>query len=152
MPNNHRIAEAIADLESQEVPNVKKTAKKYGLKRTTLGKRWAGKTTSMDEYISTHRQCLTNSQEKALIQLINNLTERRMPPTTAIVKNLAEEIRGRAVGKNWTASFVARHKHELKSLYLKSIDNKRVKGEYSPAYKHFYKLVESNFALLSIVI
>jgi hypothetical protein len=61
MPNNHRIAEAIADLESQEVPNVKKTAEKYGLERTTLGKRWAGKTTSMDECISTHRQCLTNS-------------------------------------------------------------------------------------------
>jgi len=61
-----------------------------------------------------------------------------MPPTTIIVKNLAEEIRGYAVRKNWTALFVDRHKHELKSLYLKSIDNQRVKGEYPPTYKLFY--------------
>ena len=105
----------------------------------------------MEECISTHRQCLTNSQEKALVELINDLTSRRMPPTTAIVKNLAEEIRGCAVGKNWTASFVERHKHELKSLYLKSIDNKRIKGEYSPAYEHFYQLVELYSMLLLLL-
>jgi len=71
-----------------------------------------------------------------------------MPPTTVIVKNLAEEIRGCAVGKNWTASFVDRHKHELKSLYLKSIDNQRVKGEYPPAYELFYQLVKLFYVLL----
>ena len=74
-----------------------------------------------------------------------------MPLTTAIVKNLAEEIRGYTVGKNWTASFVNRYKHELKSLYLKSIDNKRVKGEYPAAYKYFYELVKSNFILLLLL-
>ena len=71
-----------------------------------------------------------------------------MPPTTTIIRNLAEEIRGYTVGKNWTASFVYRHKDELKSLYLKSIDNKRIKGEYPPAYKLFYELVECFFVLL----
>jgi hypothetical protein len=29
-----------------------------------------------------------------------------MPPTSAIVTNLAKEIRGALVGKNWTAQFV----------------------------------------------
>jgi hypothetical protein len=29
-----------------------------------------------------------------------------MPLTSAIVTNLAEEIRGASVGKNWTAQFV----------------------------------------------
>jgi hypothetical protein len=148
MRNIDRIPEAIADLESQEVPNVKATAEKYDVTRKTLENRWKGKSTSMEEAISTHRQCLTNSQERALIQLINRLTDRGMPPTTAIVKNLAEEIRGCAVGKNWTASFVNRHQNELKSLYLKSIDSKRVKGEYAPAYELFYKLVKSFYALL----
>jgi hypothetical protein len=147
MPNLHRIPEAIADLETQEIPNISATAEKYGLERTTLGKRWAGKSTSMEECISVHRRCLTNSQEKCLIQLINKLTDRKMPPTTAIVRNLAEEIRGCPVGKNWTTSFVRRHKCELKSLYLKSIDNKRAKGEYSPVYELFYQLVQYYFAL-----
>jgi hypothetical protein len=46
-----------------------------------------------------YRQALTNAQEKALIGIINRFTERRMPPTSAIVTNLAEEIRGALVGK-----------------------------------------------------
>ena len=74
-----------------------------------------------------------------------------MPPTTAIVKNLAEEIRGCAVGKNWTAGFVERHKHELKSLYLKSIDAKRVHSEYPQTYEVFYQLVRSTLLLLYLL-
>ena len=75
------------------------------------------------------------------MQIINKLTDRRIPPTTAIVKNLAEEIRGCAVNRNWTAAFVRRHKDEVKSLYRKTIDIKRVKGEYAAPYEAFYKLV-----------
>jgi hypothetical protein len=141
MRNIHRIPEAIADLESQKCPNIKATPEKYDVERKTLENRWKGKSVSHEEASSTYRQCLTSSQERALVQLINRLTDRNMPPITAIVKNLAEEIRGCAIGKNWTASFVDCHKHELKCLYLKSIDNKRIKGEYDPAYELFYKLV-----------
>jgi hypothetical protein len=142
MRNIDRIPEAIADLESQDVPNVAATARKHCVARKTLEDRWKGKSVSMKEAVSTHRQCLTNAQERALIQLINKLTDRRMPPTSAIVRNLAEEIRGSAVGKNWTASFVHRHRAELKSVYLTGIDLKRVKNEYLPTYKLFYDLVE----------
>ena len=42
----------------------------------------------------------TDSQEKALVALINDLTSRRISPTTAIVKNLAKEIRGYLIKKN----------------------------------------------------
>lgn len=150
MRNIHRIPEAIADLESQDVPNIKATVEKYDVNRKTLENRWKGKSTSMEACVSNHRQCLTNSQERALVQLINKLTDRRIPPTTAIVKNLAEEIRGCAVGKNWTASFVDRHKDDVKSLYLKSIDNKRVKGEYAAPYELFYKLVGCFFCVAPI--
>ena len=100
MHNTHRIPEAIADLESQEVPNVNTATKKYDVARKTLEDRWKGRSTSIEECVSNCRQCLTNSQESALIELINDLTDRGIPPTTAIVKNLAEEIRGYAVGKN----------------------------------------------------
>jgi hypothetical protein len=65
-----------------------------------------------------------------------------MPPTSAIIRNLAEEIRGSAVGKNWIASFVHHHHTELKSVYLTGIDLKCVKNEYLPTYKLFYDLVE----------
>jgi hypothetical protein len=147
MPNNHLIPDAIADLESQETLNLTTTAKKYGVDRSTLGRRWKGKTISIEECVSTYHQCLTGSQEKYLVQLINKLTDHGMPPTSRIVKNLMEEIRRCAVGKNWTASFVSRHKHELKSLYLNSIDNLHVKGEYPAAYELFFNLVRANFIL-----
>ena len=148
MPNLYRIPEAIADLESQKVPNIKATAEKYGIERMTLGKRQKGKTSSMEECISIHRQALTNSQEKALVRLINRLIDRNMPPTTTIVKNLAKEIRGYAIGKNQIASFIRRYENELKSLYLKSINNKRIKSEFPPIYKLFYRLVKCYFLLL----
>jgi hypothetical protein len=72
-------------------------AEKYKVERKTLENRWKGKSVLIKEAVSTYRQCLTNSQEKALIAIINNLTDRNMPPTTAIVKNLAEEIKRYAV-------------------------------------------------------
>jgi transposase-like protein len=148
MPNLNRIPEAIADLDAQKVPNIRKTAAKYGLCAHTLGNRWKGRTTSMEEAVSIHRQALTNSQEKALIQVINQLTDRKMPPTSAIVKNLAEEIRGAPVGKNWVGSFVQRHQDILKSVYLKNMEAKRIKGEYPPTYEYFFKLVLCYFILL----
>lgn len=69
------------------------------------------------------------------------MTDRGMPPTAQVVRNLAEEITGREVGKNWTSDFVKRHKSRLKSLYLSNIDNLRVKAEFGPYFQHFYDLV-----------
>jgi hypothetical protein len=40
-----------------------------------------------------------------------------------------------------------RHKDELKSMYLKNIEAKRVKDEYPLTYIYFFKLVLSYFAL-----
>ena len=144
MAYNDRIAKAIADLNAQERPNVNSTAEKYSVKRKTLENRQKGKTVSIEEANYIYRQALTNAQESSLIGIINDLTNRNMPPTSAIVKNLAEKIRGEPLKKNW----VYRHKDELKSQYLTNIDNKRVKEEFSSAYQEFYKLVKCYFALL----
>ena len=152
MGNTQRILEAITDLESQEVLNVKATAKRHNIKRKTLENHQKSRLISIEESISIYYQCLTNSQERALIQLINKLTNYRMSLTTTIIKNLTEEIRGYTIEKNQAVSFVYRHKNKLKSLYLKSINNKYTKGEFVPAYKLFYELVKSLFCIALIVI
>ena len=54
----------------------------------------------MEEAVSMYRQAFTNAQEKALIQVMNWLIDHNVPPITAIIKNLVEEIRGAFVGKN----------------------------------------------------
>ncbi len=66
----------------------------------TLKCRFEGSQSSRAQANSNSRQCLSIEQEKQLISHINMLTKRHLPPTSAIVWNLAEEIIGRAVGKN----------------------------------------------------
>jgi hypothetical protein len=58
-----------------------------------------------------------------------------------MVKNFTEEIIRRAMGKNWTGQFIKRHVDVLKSLYLRNINNQRVKGQYTPIYRLFFTLV-----------
>ena len=61
MPNLDRIPEALADLETQEVPNIAETARRHGLVAYTLGNRWKGRTASIAEAVSETRQALTNT-------------------------------------------------------------------------------------------
>jgi hypothetical protein len=148
MSYEERMQKALDEIGSSLEPNYATIAKKYKLERSTLSRRARGKTTSRAEFLSEVKQCLTNAQERVLINQINRLTERGIPPTSQMVKNFAEEIIGREVGKNWVSQFCRRHQSELKSLYLRNIDNLRVKGEYGPTYKLFYDLVKCFFALL----
>jgi hypothetical protein len=99
-PHNDRIEKAIDLLNRELLPNVKAMAKRAYLDYTTLSRRYRGITTSRAEANSLYRQCLTKAQEEALIKQINKLSNRNMPPTSHIVKNLAEEICGRKVYKN----------------------------------------------------
>jgi hypothetical protein len=64
-----------------------------------------------------------------------------MPPTSHIVKNLAEELRGKEVGKNWVGQFVKRYRIRLKSLYLCNINNLRASAEYAPMFQLFFSVV-----------
>jgi hypothetical protein len=141
MVNEQDMEKALDALDRQLIPNYAETGKKYGIERTTLMRRHKGISTSKREATSIHHKLLTDTQEEALIDQINKLTTRGLPPTTHIVRNLAEEIIGREVNKNWTAGFVQRHSSRLKSLYLRNIDNLRMKSEYGPYIQFFFDLV-----------
>jgi hypothetical protein len=83
---------------------------------STLIRRAKGKTTWREEFQSQVHQCPTDAQERILIDQINHLTERDIPPTSQMVRNFAEEMIGCAVGKNWVSQFCRRHQSELNSL------------------------------------
>jgi Tc5 transposase-like DNA-binding protein len=76
-----------------------------------------------------------------LIKHINDFSDRGLPPTTQIVKNLAEEILHDTVGKNWVLDFVRRKQDKIRSLYLHNIDNLHIKADYAPVFKYFYDQV-----------
>jgi hypothetical protein len=148
MDHNARIQAAIADLESQDHQNIAATAKKWEVKRETLSKRFRGKTGSNQDATSYARRQLTDTQEKTLIQYINKLSDRGIPPTPQIVKNLAVEIAGIKLGKNWVSRFCKRHQKDLKSVYLRTINHKRKLADNSAYFQHFYEQVRIAFTVI----
>jgi hypothetical protein len=132
MVSEQDIEKAINALDAQLIPNYSQVARDFGIERITLMRRHKGIYASRQEAISLYHKLLTNTQEEALISQINKLIVCGLPPTLQIVRNLTEEIIGRNISKNWTAGFVHRHLSCLKSLYLRNINNLRMKSEYRP--------------------
>jgi transposase len=136
-----RVDAAVAAIQRGEFVHFSDAAKKYECSREAVSRRVRGLTKSKKQAYSFWRQCLTDEEEEVLIQRINDLTDRAMPPTSQIVKNLAEEMRGARVSKNWVGGFVKRHGIRLKSLYLRNIDNLRASAEYAPMFQLFFSVV-----------
>jgi len=151
-PYEYRMEKALDLLNRELILNYDAMANRSGLGRTTLSRRFRGITVSRAEANSEIRQCLTIAQEEALIKQINKLSIRNMPPTSQIVKNLAEEICGRKVYKNWTANFVHRHQDCLKSVYLRNIDANRAKAMFEPNIRFFFELVECFIPFQSLLL
>ena len=141
MSYKERMKSALASLEAQLKPNFTATAEQYGLKRHVLSRQFQGKTTLKAEASSEYQKCLTTTQEKVLVDHITKLTRQALPPTSQMVKNLAEEIIRREVKKNWVGDFVKRQDKALVSMYLQNMDVKRLKSEYRPAYEYYFKIV-----------
>jgi hypothetical protein len=142
-----QVTEAVLAIRSGEYTDYSNAAKKFHCSHTAVMRRIKGLTKTRQEANSFYHQCLTNDQEEVLISRINKLTDRGLPPTSHIVRNLAEEIRGEYIGKNWTGQFVKRHKDRLKSAYLRNIDNIQFSAEYAPMFILFFTLVFVLFVL-----
>ena len=148
MVNEQDMENAINALDTQLIPNYTQVGLKFGIDRTTLMRRHKGITTSRAEATSIYHKLLTDTQEEVLIDRINKLTVRGLAPTTHIVRNLAEEIIGRDVNKNWTSHFVKRYSGRLKSIYLRNIDKSRMNSEWGPYIQYFFDLVAFNFSVV----
>jgi hypothetical protein len=141
LTTNERIKLAITEIESQAQPNYTATAEKWRIDRSTLSRRHRGVTGTRQQAISTSCKLLTDAQESILVEYINKLNARGLPPTPQIVKNLAEELSDKKVGHNWTSNFIARKRTELRSMYLPTIDHKRKISDNSHHYEHFFSEV-----------
>jgi predicted site-specific integrase-resolvase len=94
------IVKAIPAMESGEIKDYSEAARRFEVNDTTISRRIKGIKHSREEAGSLYRQCLTSTQEKVLVKQIKRLTDCMVLPTSQIVKNLGEEIRGKEVGKN----------------------------------------------------
>jgi hypothetical protein len=148
MVNKDDMKKVLDELNVQLLSNYTQITLKFGLQCTTLMQRHQGICTPQASVTSQHYKLFTNTQEEDLITQINKLTARGLPPTSYIMKNLAEEIVSHEVNKNWMAHFVKCHSSCLKSLYLCNIDNLQIKSEYGPHIQHFFDLVIFNFSVI----
>jgi hypothetical protein len=78
--------------------------------------------------------------------------DRGLPLTSQIVRNLAKEIRGEPVEKNWIGQFVKRHKDRLKLAYLQNMEGIRFSTEYAPMFILFFQLVFMLFRVILVSI
>lgn len=141
MTKEDRMQKALDELNTGESIDYSKVARKWEVNRSTLSRRHRDVSRSKEDFLSESVQLLSKDQEETLISHINDMTNRGAPPTSQIVRNLAEEVRGSPIGKNWTAGFVRRHRDRLLSPYLRNIEGLRVKADYEPLFHHFYDLV-----------
>ena len=91
---------AIAHLKAQDRPNYAETARAFDVQPTTLRRRFLQICISRIKVTSEYRQLLNNVQEDTLLQHIDKLTERYIPLTTHIVKNLTKEILDSSIRSN----------------------------------------------------
>jgi hypothetical protein len=88
------IDKAISSIESGMHKNANQAAKAFGVDPTSIRNRIKGITEHKAVANSKTHQCLTAAAKQVLVDRINYLSLRQMPPTARIVKNLAKELRG----------------------------------------------------------
>jgi hypothetical protein len=139
--------DAIAFLKAQDAPNYAAAARLYDVQPTTLRRRFLGLATSRAAASAEHHQLLNTAQEEVLLGYINKMTARHIPLTPQIVQNLAMELLGWPLGKNWPAAFIKRHKERICSRYLYSLDHSRCLAEKSALFEQFYIIILCFFTI-----
>ena len=152
MANITSIEQAIDDLISQEAPNIRSTAQKYGIVESTLRRRFKGQTVSYGEARSRTAMLLTTAQESVLIEHINKLSARGLHLTPQLLENLVVEVIHRPVGERWVERFCKRHSTELKSIYLRGIDQARHVADNSQHFQHYFDTVSTLLIQISMYI
>jgi hypothetical protein len=139
------IDDALAALESREEDasfSYRQVAKKFGCSRTTLARRHQGLARPRAE-VSADQQLLSPQQEAELVQSIEGLTRRGLPPTRSMVRNFAREVAKREVGDGWVTRFLTRQNSNLTARYTKGMDRNRHAADNRGKYHQYFELLHS---------
>ena len=88
----------IDSLSPNDHINISKIAKQFDCNRSTLDKRYRGKTKPRHAQYQNQRN-LNDQQEKSLIKYINRLYARGLPPNRHMIRNFTQEICQKEIGK-----------------------------------------------------
>jgi transposase-like protein len=134
------IQEAIEYLESREAGDnfsYREVAKKFGVDRVTLMRRHRHET----EDYGVRNQSLHPEREAELVQYIETLTERRLPPTRTMIQQFASQLAGKPVSESWVDRYLRRHPNHLISRSGKAMAKERTKADSGAKYSLYFKLL-----------
>ena len=129
--------EAIESRDPGEDFSYNQVAKEFGVVRSTLIRRHKGQT---QPYAISHA-ILHPQQEMELVQYIQGLTERRTPPTRAMIRNFATTIAKRSVSESWVTQFLNRHTNHLTSHWQTGMDRQRHQADSEDKYTKYFTLI-----------
>ncbi|KAF1354404.1 hypothetical protein EJ07DRAFT_133050 [Lizonia empirigonia] len=120
-------------------------AVKHGVSRKTVTQRIQGKSTSVDVK-NLNQRLLTQHQEAELVRYINELTERRLPPTRTMIRNFARDLGPWEPSETWVSRFLRRHKSKLAPAWQTAMSTERHQADLGAKYKlyfdHLYAKIE----------
>jgi hypothetical protein len=125
-------------------------AEKHGVGRSTLSRRKQGLSVLRDEK-AIAQQLLTPTQEAELVEYIERLTERHLPPTRTMIKNFASEIARKELSDSWVTDFLHRNRDHLISQWATAMDSDRHKANSWGKYKQYFDLMHCKMTQYSIV-
>jgi hypothetical protein len=140
--NMNAVDKAIEDLKSRDFVEsfmYREVAAKYGCSRSAVSRRWRG--VSRDKATSDGmRQSLLPPQELELVQYIEELYIRGLPPTREMIQNFGSEIFGDPVSMSWVDRFHRNHDH-LISRWAPSIDRVRHQADSIDKYNSYFDVL-----------
>jgi transposase-like protein len=148
------IDDAIAEIESLEPGesfSYRALAKKYGVVRSTLTRRHQALTTTRAAS-ALNRRKLHPDQERALVRYIEKLTERRIPPTRAMIQNFASEIAKEPVSESWVTRFINQYSDQLISRWVTGMDRDRHNADSASKYKLYFELLQAKITEYNILL
>lgn len=124
MANEAAILAAITDSKTQACKSYAQTTKKYNIERTTLSRRFKGQTAPNSAARIEAQGLLDATLKKALVERINKLSLRGIPPTPKTVENLIQEL---------------------------TQQSKRV-ADNNQRFEHYFKLVKSKMSIIANIL
>ncbi|KAF7568794.1 hypothetical protein PtrM4_134070 [Pyrenophora tritici-repentis] len=117
-----------------------KVADQFGCSRSALSRRWRG--VSRDKTTSDGmKQALLPQQELELVQYIEELHIRGLPPTREMIQNFGSEICGNPVSMSWVERFLHRNQDRLISRWAPTLDRVRHQADSIDKYDSYFDIL-----------
>ena len=115
-----------------------KLSERFGIPPMTIRNRYSGGHAARGTNMVWH---LSDVQEDALAGSINSYANRGTLLTPEHVQQLATRLCGNNLGRNWTSTFLRRHKHQVLLHFYKIQELARLKADTPEMRKVFLTLV-----------